>query len=58
MTEEEARRLLVRTVVMWDGDPTDLGTVRKFSWSGFYVDWENGQSGWIDYQDAERVSVR
>ena len=57
MTEEEARRLLVGTVVMWDGDPTDLGTVRRVEFEGFYVDWENGQSGWIGCWNAKRVSV-
>jgi hypothetical protein len=58
MTTEEARRLLPETVVMWDGNPNDLGTVVKFNFSGFYVDWADGQRGWIDYKDAEKVSIR
>lgn len=57
MTEEEARKVLVGTVVMWDTDPDDLGTVKEFHHNGFFVEWKNGQSGWIDYQDAERVSI-
>ena len=58
MTTKEAKRLLVGTVVMWDNDPDDLGTVRKLNPGGFYVDWETGQCGWIDYQGAEKVSIR
>lgn len=58
MTEKEARRLLVGTVVMWDGDKEDLGTVRKLIANGFYVDWANGQHGWIDFQDAQKIEIR
>jgi hypothetical protein len=58
MTAKEAKRLLVGTVVIWDGAPNDLGTVRKLSPTGFYVDWENGQRGWIDYRGAKKVSIR
>ena len=58
MTFQEAKRLLVGTVVMWDGDRDDLGTVRKVDDTAFYVDWENGQSGWIDHYDAEKIAIR
>lgn len=58
MTTKEAQALLVGTVVMWEGDPNDLGTVLSLTTAGFYVKWENGQHGWIDYQGAERISVR
>lgn len=58
MTAKEAKRLLIGTVVMWNNDPDDLGTVRKLSPNGFYVDWENGQKGWIDYRDAKRINIR
>ena len=59
MTVKEAKRLLVGTIVMWDDDLDDLGTVRKLSSTGFYVDWANGlYHGWIDYQGAEKISIR
>lgn len=58
MTVKEARALLLGTVVMWDNDPSDLGTVRKLGPNGFYIDWANGQQGWIDYQDAKKISIR
>jgi len=58
MTAKEAKQLLVGTVVMWDNDPDDLGTVRKLNPNGFYVDWQNGQCGWIDYRDAKKISIR
>ena len=58
MTTKEAKRLLPRTVVMWNNDPSDMGTVLELGTDGFYVRWENGESGWIAYDAAESVSVR
>ena len=58
MTDEEAKRLLIQTVVMWNGDKADLGTVLQLSTWGFYVAWANGQRGWIGYQDAKKITVR
>jgi len=57
MTEKEARNLLPQTVVMWDRNPDDAGTVREVGYTGFAVDWANGQGGWIDFKDAERISL-
>ncbi len=58
MTAKEAQKLWIGSVVMWDSDSNDLGTVRKLNPNGFYVDWENGQRGWIDYKDAKKISIR
>ena len=58
MTPKEAKQLLKNTVVRWNNDPNDMGTVLELGLSGFLVDWENGQRGWIDYKDAQRVSIR
>ena len=58
MTYAEAKRVLLNTVIKWNGDPNDLGTVRKVSSTALYIDWENGQHGWIDFHDAEKVSIR
>jgi len=58
MTIKEAKRLLLGTVVMWNDDPSDLGTVRKLGPNGFYVVWANGQQGWIDYRGAKKISIR
>lgn len=57
MTTREAKLLLVGTIVMWDDNPSDLGTVRKLCPTGVYIDWENGQRGWIDYRDAKKISI-
>ena len=58
MNEKQARQLLPGTIVMWDNDPADLGTVREIGIGGALVDWENGQAGWIDYKGFEKVSIR
>lgn len=57
MTAKEAKLLLKQTVVMWDGNSDDLGTVLELSAGGFLVDWANGQRGWIDYRDADKVDL-
>jgi hypothetical protein len=57
VTSKEAKLLLVGTVVMWNGNPHDTGVVRRRNSSGFYVDWQNGERGWIDYRDAEKISL-
>ena len=60
MNAQEAERLMKKgIVVIWDGDNNDRGTVRCLNnVSGFYVEWENGQCGWIDYRDAGKISCR
>jgi len=58
MTKEEATQLLKKmSVVMWDKDPSDTGIVTDLGPGGFFVIWANGQSGWIDYQGAQIVSL-
>lgn len=57
MTEKEAKQLLIGTVVMWDNRKDDLGTVRILGPQGFFVDWENGQYGWIDFKDAKNIEI-
>ena len=56
MTATKARQLLVGTVVM-NGDLTDLGTVRLLGPGGFFVDWESGRRGWIDYIAAKCIAL-
>ena len=58
MTAKQAQGLLVGTVVMWAGNPDDLGTVRQIGRRGILIDWANGESGWLDFQDMQQVSVR
>jgi hypothetical protein len=55
MDAKEAKQLLIKTVVMWDNNPADLGIVTELNLEGFLVEWQNGQKGWIDYQDAQKV---
>ena len=58
MTAKQAKQLLTNTVIMWNNNPNDLGTVREVGYSGFLVDWANGQKEWIDFKDAKKVSIR
>lgn len=58
MTQKEAKELRKTAVVMWEENPKDLGIIKELGPGGFYVDWENGQKGWIDYGGAEKVSIR
>jgi hypothetical protein len=55
MNSKQAQLLMVNEVVMWNDDKDDLGTVRQISPSGFFVDWANGQQGWIDFHDAAQI---
>jgi hypothetical protein len=58
MTATRARGLLVGTVVMWEGNPDDLGTVRQIGHWGVLIDWQSGESVWRDFRDMQQVSVR
>jgi hypothetical protein len=42
--------------VMWDGDPEDAGIVTKVTDTAVYIEWDNGQSGWLDKRDLEMVT--
>lgn len=57
MKYQEAKRALVGTIVYWEGNQDDPGTIGKKSDTAFYVDWANGQRGWIDYRDAKKVTL-
>jgi len=54
---KESKQLLIGTVVTWDDDPTDLGTVREVTPEGVFIDWANGQRGWIDHKDMNRIEI-
>jgi len=60
MDAKNARKLLPGTVVMRNGDNNDLGTVREVARGGFFVDWADGQRGWISYEDlrVQGITVR
>jgi len=58
MTEKEARQLLPLTVVMWDKNPDDLGTVRETNYLGVLIDWEIEGACWIAFQDMQPISLR
>lgn len=58
MTEAQARKLLLYTVVYWDTDPADTGTVLEIGRQGVFIAWADGQRGWIDFRDMHRVHVR
>lgn len=58
MTATEARKLLLYTVVTWDNDSEDTGTVLEKGKNSVFIAWANGQRGWIDFRDMQRVHVR
>ena len=58
MKVKESKQLLIGTVVTWNGDPTDMGTVRAITPGGVFIDWANGQRGWIDHKDMKKIEVR
>lgn len=58
MTGQRARRLLVGAIVMWDGNPNDLGTVREVGPWGVLIDWQTGERVWRAFRDMQQVSVR
>jgi hypothetical protein len=45
MTSKQARKLLVGTVVMFDKDPHQLGTVRAVDHNRVYIDWHGEFTG-------------
>ena len=57
MTEQEAKRLLPQTVIMRDGDQDNAGTVRLVGYTGFGVDWASGQQEFVDFADAENITL-
>lgn len=58
MIFQEAKSLMLHTIVMWNNDPDDCGTVTKLGSRAFYVNWANGLKGWIDYENARKISAR
>jgi len=58
MSARQAAKLLVGTIVMWDGNPVDLGTVRQIGRWSVLIDWQTGESVWREFRDMQQVSVR
>ena len=52
MNEREARRLKVGEYINmlgWNGKVVDLGS------GGVLIHWEDGDKGWVDFRDFERI---
>ena len=58
MNTGAANRLQRNMIVMWDNNPDDLGVVREICPVSFYVEWDNGQTGWIAWQDATKIEMQ
>ena len=43
--------------VMYEDDPNDAGVVTKKSESAIYIEWDNGQKGWLDKRDLGSISL-
>jgi hypothetical protein len=60
MNKATAESLPIGTVVMWDDDPADRGTVRRVSQDiGVQVDWESEGEGlmWISFPVMQFISI-
>lgn len=42
--------------VMYEDDPNDAGIVIKKSESALYIEWDNGQKGWLNKFDLGVIS--
>jgi hypothetical protein len=56
MTGEESRRLKAGDRVFWLGDVKNQGTVKRASWSGVAIDWDDGDCTCISHNDMDRIS--
>lgn len=58
MTGKQAKLLLPGTVVRWEDKDTVLGTVRGVHpHDGLYIDWSDGQRGWIGFDRVEKLHL-
>lgn len=61
MTATAARKkLLIGTVVMWDNNPEDTGTVVAISLNAAWIDWKvTGQRGFVSFNGdpMKRISL-
>ena len=57
MTEKQARQLLPQTVVYWDQDRTNRGTVRQVGYSGLYIDWEDCGLSFTPFNRCDQVHI-
>ena len=53
---EQAKKVKIGTVVIWDNNPEDVGVVTNVQFQGFHIQWAN-ESGWVDYSDAQKISI-
>jgi hypothetical protein len=70
MTKNQAKLLLIETVIMWDNNPQDCGTVVAINESGFFVRWDPKSTWgklpcdgvqWFDFDrnpNLKRISIR
>lgn len=50
MTEAEAKRLAPDDRVMFEGNPNDLGTVRRVDADGVLIDWDNSLRTYVRFE--------
>jgi hypothetical protein len=56
MKKLEAKRLKKGDRVYFGTNKQDTGIVQEVGYTGFLTKWEDGQNGWIDFKDAEKVN--
>lgn len=58
MNSKQSKKLMIGTVLMWDNNPKEKGTVREVTHAGVLIDWENPRDGlcWLSHLDAEHIN--
>ena len=57
MTKNQAKRLPLSTRVSWDNDLNDQGYIVDKTNQALFIRWDNGQKGWIDNKDLDKVNA-
>ena len=55
MTGEESRKLKVGDRVSWNRSFTDQGTVKRISWSGVTIVWDDGDTNSVSHNDMREI---
>ena len=54
----ESRKLKAGDRVCWKGDAKNIGTIKGTSWSGFTIEWEDGDKTSVSHDDMGPISRR
>ena len=57
MSPAKSRALKLLNRVSWQGSHSDLGAVVKFDWSGIEINWDNGMTTFVYYNDMLSIKL-